>query len=89
MKFGTPKDPGCPWRATAEGMLGIGYSASMAWAAGSKQLGVMVFAAVLMQPAGANAEVVSPRDNSIRLPCRISGVGTTAVAVRAFVVRVA
>src|SRR5438445_5665014 len=89
MKLGAPNDPGCPCAATADGMFGIGNTASIACATGSKQDGLIVFAAVLMQPAGANGDVVSPRDSSIRLPWRISGVGTTAVCVSAFFVRVA
>ena len=89
MKFGTPNEPGCPCAAIAEGMFGIGYNPSIFWATGSKHAGLIVFVAGLMQPAAANGDVVKPRASSIRLPVRISGVGTTAVWVSARLVRVA
>ena len=51
--------------------------------------GLIVLVAGLMHPAGANGDVVNPRASSVRLPVRISGVGTTAVRVSARFVRVA
>src|SRR5206468_11990538 len=88
MKFGLTNPPGAPSAAIACGMFGCGYNDNSARATGSTHDAGIVFVAGSMHPPGMDGDVRNDCGSSVRIPCRINGVGTVDSFVCACVRRV-